>query len=54
MFDGIAVKKGDIRLVQIKSNRKPNIVPFIQFYNKYRVRFMILVYKDRKGFTVIE
>jgi len=45
-------KDNELYFVQIKTNNKPNLNVYKNFYIKYKIKYLILVYKDRKGFTL--
>lgn len=47
LFDGFAVKKDVVMFIQIKSNNKPSMKPFKEFYNKYNIPYKIYIVKDR-------
>ena len=47
LFDGIAIKKGVVLFIQVKSNRKPSLKLFKEFHNKYQVPIDIFIWKDR-------
>jgi hypothetical protein len=48
-FDAIALKKGEIVLVQFHSNAKGNLNPYELFRRKFNLPAKVLVYYDRKG-----
>ncbi len=54
LFDLFGInKKGYIKLVQVKTNRKPNMRPFFEFestYGNYWITVEVWVWYDRKGF----
>jgi hypothetical protein len=47
-FDGIALKKGELCLFQLKSNQKPPMNPYELFREKFNIPAKVLVYFDRK------
>ena len=49
LFDGFYIKDGIVTLFQVKTNIKPNLKPFQEFSEKYKVPINVFVVKDRKG-----
>ena len=52
LFDILGKRKEQMIWVQVKSNKKPSLKPFVEFYKKYCSGLdsvEIWVYKDRKG-----
>ncbi len=49
LFDGFAIKEGVVVFFQVKSNEKPNMKPFREFFETYKIPVKVFVVKDRKG-----
>lgn len=49
LFDGFYIKDGIVTFFQVKTNTKPNLKPYQDFSEKYRVPINVFVVKDRKG-----
>ena len=49
LFDGFAIKKDVVMFFQVKTNKKPSMKPFREFYDKYNIPVKVFVVKDRKG-----
>lgn len=45
-FDGFALKDGRVTFIQIKTNKMPNLQPYIDFKNEYYCRSLIIVVND--------
>lgn len=57
LFDICARKGKKIKWVQVKSNKKPNLKPFKEFYDRYCNEYesvQVWVMKDYKGWKVYE
>jgi len=52
LFDGFFIKDGVVGFFQVKSNTKPSMKPYRDFYLKYKVPSKVFVVKDRKGIFV--
>lgn len=55
LFDLVAIKPAEWRLIQLKTNNKPNLQAFQQFYDKYALDGMsveVWVWYDRVGFKI--
>lgn len=48
LFDGFYIKEGEVCFFQVKSNRKPLLEPYKEFYEKYKIPCKVFVVKDRK------
>lgn len=61
LFDLIAIREGQVLLVQVKTNRKPTMKPFKKFVKRYctncgiqTIRVHVMVWYDYKGFKTFE
>jgi len=55
LFDIIAIKPNETKLIQCKTNNKPNLQVYTDFKIKYpQFNVSIWVWYDRKGFTIFE
>ena len=53
LFDVIAIKPNETRLIQCKTNMKPTLKPFEDFQAKYpQFSVEVWVKYDRKGFVI--
>lgn len=54
LFDLIAIRPNVTKLIQCKTNQKPNLQPFNDFKQKYpQFDVEVYIWFDRKGFTVL-
>ncbi len=48
LWDGFCIKNGEVIFFQVKTNSKPNMKLYREWYKKYRVAYFIAVVYDRK------
>ena len=54
LYDILAIKPNETRLIQVKSSQKPILKPFADFKAKYpQFNVEIWVWKNRKGFEIL-
>ena len=53
LFDILACKPNETKLIQVKSSQKPNLKPYAEFKQKYpQFDVEVWVWKSRKGFVI--
>ena len=53
LWDGLFIKHEKVRFYQVKSNSKPKLQPFKEFWDKYHIPFLILICYDGGEIKVV-